>query len=61
MLKEIDGFPSLPDGCQSDWLKCALKAIDRVQEAIEWTGFFGSGNVESHFKSFQQMYVSEVP
>ena len=35
MLKEIDGFPSLPDGCQSDWLKCALKAIDRVQEAIE--------------------------
>ena len=40
MLKEIDGFPSLPDGCQSDWLKCALKAIGRVQEAIEWTGFF---------------------
>ena len=23
------------DGCQSDWLKCALKAIARVQEPIE--------------------------
>ena len=23
------------DGCQSDWLKCALKAIDRGQGAIE--------------------------
>ena len=23
------------DGCQSDWLKCALKAIDHGEEAIE--------------------------
>ena len=47
-------------GSQSDWLKCALKAIDRGQGAIEWTGFFGSESIESHSGSSQQMYVKSI-
>ena len=41
-------------------LKCVLKAIDRGQEAIEWTGFFGSRSIRDPFSRCEIHFVNSV-
>ena len=47
---------------RSKWLplKCVLKAIDRGQEAIEWTGFFGSRSIRDPFSRCEIHFVNSV-
>ena len=52
----------LSENFRSKWLplKCVLKAIDRGQEAIEWTGFFGSRSIRDPFSRCEIHFVNSV-